>query len=67
MLRVWIAYLSDENDVVLDPFAGSGSTICAARDLQRRWVACEREAEYVEVARARIAEAQGPLFARTGA
>jgi len=56
VLRVWIAYLSDENDVVLDPFAGSGSTICAARDLQRRWVACEREAEYVAVARTRLAK-----------
>ncbi len=56
VLRVWIAYLSNEGDVVLDPFAGSGSTICAARDLSRQWVACEREAEYVAVARTRLAK-----------
>lgn len=57
VLRVWIAYLSEEGDVVLDPFAGSGSsTLCAARDLSRQWVACEREAEYVTAARARLAQ-----------
>ncbi|MBI3825653.1 MAG: hypothetical protein HY294_06645 [Candidatus Rokubacteria bacterium] len=56
VLRVWIAYLSGEGDVVLDPFAGSGSTLCAARDLSRQWVACEREAEYVAVARTRLAQ-----------
>ena len=41
--------------LVLDPFCGSGSTGCAAVLEQRRFIGIEREAEYVAVARARIA------------
>jgi modification methylase len=42
-------------DVVLDPFFGTGTTGAVARRLGRRWIGIEREAAYVEVARARIA------------
>lgn len=41
--------------VVLDPFAGSGSTGIAAVLEGRQFVGIEREAEYVAIARARIA------------
>lgn len=41
--------------VVLDPFAGSGSTGCAAVLEGRQFVGLEREYEYVEIARARLA------------
>ena len=42
-------------DVVLDPFFGTGTTGAVARRLGRRWIGIEREAAYVDVARARIA------------
>ena len=42
-------------DVILDPFFGTGTTGAAARRLGRRYIGIEREAEYVELARARIA------------
>ena len=42
-------------DVVLDPFFGTGTTGAVARRLGRRWIGIEREAEYVKVARQRIA------------
>ena len=42
-------------DVVLDPFFGTGTTGAAARRLGRRYIGIEREAEYVELARRRIA------------
>jgi len=42
-------------DVVLDPFAGSGSTAVAALRSDRRFVAYDLEAEYVRRARHRIA------------
>lgn len=41
--------------VVLDPFAGSGSTLIAAALEGRDFIGIEKEAEYVEIARARIA------------
>lgn len=41
--------------VVLDPFMGSGSTGCACVLEERDFIGIEQEAEYVEIARARIA------------
>ena len=43
---------------MLDPFTGSGSTGKAAILEGFRFIGIEREAEYVEIARARIAAAQ---------
>lgn len=37
-------------DVVLDPFAGSGTTCLAARDLDRRWVGVDIDPDYVRLA-----------------
>lgn len=43
-----------EGDVVLDPFAGSGSTCVAAKHARRRFVGFELSEEYAHVARQRI-------------
>lgn len=45
---------SNEGDVVLDPFAGSGTTCLAARDAGRRYVGIEINAEYVEIINRRL-------------
>jgi site-specific DNA-methyltransferase (adenine-specific) len=42
-------------DLVLDPFAGSGSTGVAAIAVGRRYVGCERESEYALLAGQRLA------------
>ena len=52
--------------VVLDPFMGSGSTGKAAVREGFRFIGIEREAEYLEIARARIASAQGGSVEGTG-
>lgn len=49
------------DDLVLDPFMGSGSTLVAAARLGRRYVGYDLEAEYVEIARARVAALSGPV------
>jgi DNA modification methylase len=46
--------LTNPGDVVLDPFSGVGSALVAALRHQRRAVGCEKEVEYIEVAKQRI-------------
>lgn len=53
----FIKLLTDEGDVVLDPFMGSGSTALAAINTDRKFVGIEREVEYVSLANKRIADA----------
>jgi len=45
---------SNAGDVVLDPFAGSGSTLIVAKKLGRHWVGYELSPEYARHAEARI-------------
>ena len=40
--------------IVLDPFAGSGTTCKAARNVGREFIGVERDAEYCEIAEKRI-------------
>ena len=44
-----------QNEVVLDPFIGSGTTALAARDASRDYVGYEIEAEYLALAEKRLA------------
>jgi DNA modification methylase len=54
-LMSWLITLgSREGDIVLDPFAGSGTTLIAAKILRRNYIGIEREQEYKEIADARI-------------
>lgn len=57
-----IATWSNPGDVVLDPFAGSGTTLKAAKELNRRFVGIEINPEYVEICKRRIAQDVLPLF-----
>jgi site-specific DNA-methyltransferase (adenine-specific) len=49
---------SNPGDVVLDPFAGSGTTLAVAKKLKRRWFGFELSANYVERIEARLKAAQ---------
>lgn len=48
--------LTNEDDWVLDPFSGVGSAILAALKNKRRAIGCEKEGEYVQIAKQRIAD-----------
>jgi DNA modification methylase len=54
-----------EGGTVLDPFAGSGTTLAVAAQLGRSGIGCELNPEYIELANQRIAKAKAktPLFA----
>lgn len=49
-----IKILSYKNDIVLDPFNGSGTSCVAAETLDRRWIGIELSPNYTEIARQRI-------------
>lgn len=49
---------SNEGDIVLDPFGGSGTTIKVAELLNRNWIYIENSKEYHDIARKRIISAE---------
>jgi site-specific DNA-methyltransferase (adenine-specific) len=49
-----IKILSYKNDIVLDPFMGSGTSAFAAELLDRRWIGIELSPDYTEIARKRV-------------
>ena len=49
-----IKILTYRNDIVLDPFAGSGTTLCAAEIGGRRWIGIELSPNYCKVAEERV-------------
>lgn len=52
----FIRMLTEEQDTVLDPFAGSNTTGVVAESLNRRWFAFEQVREYLEASKVRFDE-----------
>jgi site-specific DNA-methyltransferase (cytosine-N4-specific) len=55
----FIEYLTEKGDLVLDPFAGSNTTGCAAARLKRKWVAIDCEPKYASQSKIRF---EDPAF-----
>jgi modification methylase len=45
---------SKKDDIILDPFLGSGTTAFVAKALGRNWIGIEKEKKYVDLANYRI-------------
>jgi len=56
LVRRLVAAATRPGELVVDPFAGSGTTLVAAEALGRRWLGCERDPGYRRIALARLAE-----------
>jgi DNA modification methylase len=56
LVALVLASFSDPNDVVLDPFLGSGTTLKVARSMGRRGVGYEINEEFLPLIRSRIQE-----------
>lgn len=54
LMEYLITLITPPNGVVLDPFAGSGSTLVAAKSLGREFIGIEMSPEYFEIAQKRI-------------
>ena len=53
---------SNENDTVLDPFMGSGTTGVACKHLNRNFIGIELDKNYFEIAKKRIEQEQCNMF-----
>lgn len=54
LLRKFVLASSNEGDLVIDPFSGSGTTLVVAEQLKRRWLGCDLSLEYNQWAIRRI-------------
>ncbi|MFB3893806.1 MAG: site-specific DNA-methyltransferase [Phycisphaerae bacterium] len=61
LVAFFLDFLTDESDIVVDPFAGSNVTGAACQSRRRRWIGCEISADYLSGSLARFDH--GPLFA----
>jgi len=50
LLKLYISNSSNEGDIILDPFVGSGSTLKASKELNRKYIGYEIDEEYYDVA-----------------
>lgn len=62
-LPMWfIRLFTDENDVVLDPFMGSGTTALACKEVNRKYIGIEIKREYCELAESALKEKYKPTL-----
>ncbi|OZI08257.1 site-specific DNA-methyltransferase [Siphonobacter sp. BAB-5385] len=50
----FIRFLTDENDIVFDPFSGSNTTGFVSESLGRQWVSLEKNASYIDGSKGRF-------------
>jgi DNA modification methylase len=63
LLKRIIEMASNENDVVLDPFVGGGTTVAAADKFNRRWIGIDQSVQAIKVTEFRM-NLQQDLFSK---
>jgi len=62
LLKLLINASSNKNSIVLDCFCGSGTTLKAAKDLDRRWIGIDQSEEAISVALKKLKSQQKTLL-----
>lgn len=62
LMQYLITLISKPNDTIFDPFAGSGTTLVAAKGLGRQYIGIELTKEYIPIIEARLKIIQKPLL-----
>jgi DNA modification methylase len=62
VIKRLVKILSNKDDLVLDPFLGSGTTAVACKSLGRRYIGIEISPEYCDIAHKRVNATPEPLF-----
>ena len=56
LLERVILMASDEGDIVLDPFVGTGTTALAAKRLGRKFIGFDKDEKYIEIANKKLSQ-----------
>lgn len=56
LMEYLISMVSSEGQTILDPFAGSGTTGVACKNLNRNYILIEKEPEYIEIIKKRLSD-----------
>ena len=62
LLKHIVKTSSNENSIVMDFFCGSGTTLCAAQELGRKWIGIDQSEQAIKEAKTRLSEIQDSLF-----
>ncbi len=54
LMSYLITLCSRENEIILDPFCGSGTTCISAKLLNRKYIGIDLEKEHIEISKKRI-------------
>lgn len=56
LIKILVKISSKENDIVIDPFLGGGTTAVASQHLNRRFIGIEKELKYCAISKQRLAQ-----------
>ena len=64
LLKFIVEASSNEGDLVLDCFCGSGTTLIAAQELNRNWIGIDQSDQAIKVTQKKLAQIPASLFSK---